>query len=547
MNPIPALVPARMANEYVYCKRLFYLEWVLGEFAHNHEVDEGSDLHRRVNTEQGSVPPATDDKPYKATSLQLSSPELGLVAKLDCVEGDGDFSSPIEFKRGSPPPPEDGVQGVWADDRIQVIIQALLLREAGYKCSTGYVWYNKIKRRVPVPITKEAVDWALAQVADLKKVAASSKLPKPLIDSAKCRRCSLVEICMPDEINTLEGRTDQPARRMVATDPAARALYVKEQGAYLGLSNGVVELRKDGKTVEKVRLLDVSEINLYGRVEASSALISTCIERNIPVMWFSMGGWFKGLASSPLSGHVDLRRRQVLASVTGSLDIAKAMIVGKISNARTLLRRNAKRNNDEAIEALTRVITRVKRCKDKQSLLGLEGIAAKEYFSAFGTMLKTEMGFTLEGRNKRPPTDPVNAMLSYLYSVLAKDLTVALMSVGFDPYQGLLHEPRFNRPALALDLMEEFRPIIADSTVIRLINTGGATPDKFIMRGDGCVMKPGMKRDLMRAYEQRLEQPVTHPVFKYTTEYRRAIKLQCRLLAGVLMEDVPEYVPFMTR
>ena len=547
MNPIPALVPARMANEYVYCKRLFYLEWVLGEFQRNHEVEEGSDLHRRVNNNRGQVPASDEGQPFKATSLQLSSPELGLVAKLDYVEGDGDFTSPIEFKRGSPPPVENGVQGVWADDRIQVIIQALLLREAGYKCATGYVWYDKIKRRVPVPITRDAIDWALAQVADLKKVAATSKLPKPLVDSAKCRRCSLVEICLPDEINTLEGRSDQPARRMVATDPAARPLYVKEQGTYLGLSNGTVELRKDGKAIEKARLLDVSEIDIFGRVEVSTSLINTCLENNIPVMWFSMGGWFKGFASSSLSGHVDLRRRQVLASVAGSLDIAKAMIVGKIANGRTLLRRNAKRNNNEAVETLTRIISRVKRCKDKQSLLGLEGMAAKEYFSAFGTMLKSDMGFSLDGRNKRPPTDPVNAMLSYLYSVLAKDFTVAVMSVGFDPYQGLLHEPRFNRPALALDLMEEFRPIIVDSTVIRLINTGVATQDKFVMRGDGCVMTPTMRRDLLRAYEQRMEQAVRHPVFKYTTEYRRAIKLQCRLLAGVLMEDIAEYVPFMTR
>ncbi|WP_336248938.1 CRISPR-associated endonuclease Cas1 [Stomatohabitans albus] len=544
MNPVPDLVPARMVSEFVYCKRSFYLEWVLGQFQENHEVAEGTALHRKVNAVKGSVPATSEEKPFKATSVQLSSPELGLVAKLDVLEGDGSFSIPIEFKRGAP---QLGDDPVWLKDKVQVLIQALLLREAGHKCSTAYVWYDKVKRRVSVPITKEAIDWALAQVADLKKVAASHKIPKPLIDSPKCRRCSLVEMCIPDETNALDGKSAQPPRRMVATDPASRALYITTQGTYIGLSNGVVELREDRVTQEKVRLLDVSEINLYGRIEVSSTLIGACLERNIPILWFSSGGWFKGYASGAMSGNVDLRRRQVLASITGALDYAKTMIAGKIANCRTLLRRNAKIDVEPTLTELTRALARVKRCKDKQSLLGVEGIAAKAYFSAFDAMLKAEMGFTLEGRNKRPPTDPVNAMLSFLYAALAKEMTVSLLSVGFDPYQGLLHEPRFNRAALALDMMEEFRPLVVDSTVVKLVNTGVATPDKFQYRGDGCIMKPGMKKDLLRAYERRLDETIIHPVFKYRTEYRRALRLQCRLLAGVMMEDIAKYVAFTTR
>ena len=545
MNPVPELIPARMVNEFVYCKRLFYLEWVLGEFQSNHEVAEGSLLHERVNNQAGAMPGPEVDEPFKATSVKLSSPELGLVAKLDVVEQDGGFTSPVEYKRGAPPFGED--RTVWEPDEIQVIIQAMLLRDAGYKCAQGYVWYAKTRQKVPVPITQQSIDWALSQIADLKKTAASELIPQPLIDSGKCRRCSLVEICLPDEYNLLNKRSHEPPRRMIATDPAARPIYATKPGSYLGLKQGQVELREEGKTQEAVRLLDVSEINIFGRVETSSALITTCMDQGIPILWFSSGNWFKGLTTGAMSGNIDLRRRQILTSISGGLDIAKEMIAGKIANCRTLLRRNAKSDNEEALTELSRALARVRRCKTKQSLLGVEGIAAKAYFSAFSTMLKDGMGFTLEGRNKRPPTDPINAMLSFLYAVLAKELTVASLSCGFDPYQGFLHEPRFNRPALALDLMEEFRPLIVDSTVIKLVNTGVATPDKFEYRGDGCIMKPGMKKELLRAYEARLDYPITHPVFKYRTEYRRALRLQCRLLASTLMEEIPGYKAFTTR
>lgn len=545
MNPVPDLIPARMVNEYVYCKRLFYYEWVLGEFQSNHEVEEGSLLHERVNTASGSMPGPEVDEPFKATAVKLSSPELGLVAKLDVVEQDGGFVCPVEYKRGSPPIGHDRL--VWEPDEIQVIIQAMLLRDAGYNCSQGYVWYARTRQKIPVSITRESIDWALAQIADLKKTAASELIPLPLIDSPKCRRCSLVEICLPDEHNMLLKRSKEPPRRMIATDPAARAIYVTKPGTYLGLKQGQVELREDGKTQESVRLLDVSEINVFGRTEISSALITTCMEQGIPILWFSGGNWFKGFTSGGLSGNIDLRRRQTLTSISGGLEIAKEMIVGKIANCRTLLRRNAKTDVEESLTELSRLATRARRCKTKQSLLGVEGLAAKEYFSAFSSMLKDGMWFTLEGRNKRPPTDPVNAMLSFLYAVLAKELTVASLSVGFDPYQGFLHEPRFNRPALALDLMEEFRPLVVDSTVVKLVNTGVATPDKFEYRGDGCIMKPGMKKELLRAYETRMDYPITHPVFKYRTEYRRALRLQCRLLAATLMDDIPSYKAFTTR
>lgn len=545
MNPVPELIPARMIHEFVFCKRCFYYEWVLGEFQSNHEVEEGSLIHDRVNTESGAMPGPDDDGPFKATAVKLSSPELGLVAKLDVVEQDGGFVCPVEYKRGAPPIGHD--RAVWEPDEIQVIIQAMLLRDAGYKCSQGYVWYAKTRQKVPVPITQEAIDWALAQIADLKKTAASELIPPPLIDSVKCRRCSLVEICLPDEYNMLHKHSSEQPRRMIATDPAARAIYATKPGSYLGLRQGQVELREEGKTVESVRLLDVSEINIMGRVEVSTGLTTACLDKGIPILWFSSGNWFKGLTSGAMGGNIDLRRKQVLTSISGGLDIAKEMIAGKIANCRTLLRRNAKCDNEEALTELTRALARVRRCKTKQSLLGVEGIAAKVYFSAFSTMLKDGMGFTLEGRNKRPPTDPVNAMLSFLYAVLAKELSVAVMSVGFDPFQGFLHELRFNRPALALDLMEEFRPLIVDSTVLKLVNTGVATPDKFEFRADGCIMKPGMKKELLRAYETRLDYPITHPVFKYRTEYRRAIRLQCRLLAATLMEDIPSYKAFTTR
>jgi CRISPR-associated protein Cas1 len=200
---------------------------------------------------------------------------------------------------------------------------------------------------------------------------------------------------------------------------------------------------------------------------------------------------------------------------------------------------------------------RAERSRSLEELLGLEGNAARLYFGSFAGMIKVEseegdvsdggFRFDFEGRNRRPPRDPVNALLSLGYSMLAKDLMIACYTVGFDPMMGFYHQPRFGRPSLALDLMEPFRPLVVDSAVLSAINTRMVTATDFIRAGDSVGLRPEGRKAFYRAYELRMDQLVTHPLFDYRVSYRRMLEIQARLLAKVLEGEIGHYPAFVTR
>jgi CRISPR-associated protein Cas1 len=224
-------------------------------------------------------------------------------------------------------------------------------------------------------------------------------------------------------------------------------------------------------------------------------------------------------------------------------------VLVKLRNQRTLIRRNAA----EPQAALARIDAAgisAKTAPDIATLRGHEGEGAAAYFSAFGSMLKPPdklAGFDFHGRNRRPPTDPVNAALSFGYSILCREWATVLATVGLDPLAGFLHQPRHGRPALALDLMEEFRPIIADSVVIGAINTGELSAGEFVTRGNACNLNDAGRRKFLQAWERRLDTLVTHPVFGYRISYRRTFEVQARLFGRYLLGEIAEYPPFVVR
>lgn len=237
------------------------------------------------------------------------------------------------------------------------------------------------------------------------------------------------------------------------------------------------------------------------------------------------------------------------------LELAKNWISAKIENCRTLLMRNHIDPPKEITNTMSRLAKSVSQVDNLESLLGFEGLAAKNYFSAFNGMLKmgkqkentSPWNFDFNGRNRRPALDPINALLSYAYSLLAKDVSITLLLIGFDPFLGFFHQPRYGRPALALDLMEEFRPIIADSVVLWSINNGVLSPMYFIQRGPSVALKPEARKRFIQAYEKRMETLITHPIFGYQISYRRVLEVQARLLARVLTGEIDAYPPFKTR
>ncbi len=550
---VPELVPARMVNEFTYCPRLFFLEWVESRFADNADTVEGTWRHKRVDTPAGRAPLPQDDGDEElkvARSLMLSSARLGVVAKCDLVEGTGEgHAVPVDTKKGKAP---DIPEGAWEPERVQLCVQGLLLREAGYTCDHGFLWFVGSRRRVRVDFDAALVARTEELLGELRRTAASDVAPPPLVDSPKCPRCSLVGLCLPDETNVLLARQDRPPRRLIPSDDAPHPLYVNEPGAYVGKDHGRIQVTKKGEKLASVPLLDVSQLCIRGNVQVSTQLLRELFAREIPVCWFTSGGWFSGMAHGLPGKHVELRRRQVITASQGGLDIARRAITSKIRNSRTLLMRNSKVRPQAAIDRLKAAADQALIAPSVATLLGVEGAAARTYFGAFESMIRDDLSgvgapFAFDNRNRRPPLDPVNCLLSYLYGLLAKELTVTAFAVGLDPYLGFYHRPRFGRPALALDLAEEFRPLIAESVTINLINNGEVRPSDFIVRAGGVTLTNDGRKKVLAAYERRLDTQVTHPVFGYTVSYRRTLEVQVRMLAAHLMGEIPEYMGFTTR
>ncbi len=543
----PELIPARMLNEYAYCARLFYLEWVDSRFEDNDDTVEGRFHHRIADQERGSAPLPPDGELIRAQSVRLASESLGLVARIDVIEGDGDSVRPIDIKRGHPP---DIPEKSWEPERIQLCAQGLLLRDAGYSCDTGILYFAGARQRVTVDFDESLMELTRARLAEARHVAELDIVPPPLVDSPKCPRCSLVGICLPDEVNSLTERRKLPPRRLIPRDRDTRPLYVQEQGARVTVDKGRLVVKKHDDVIASNRLIDVSELCLVGNVQVTTQAMRRLFSRELPVTYFTYGGWFSGIAHGLPAKNVQLRRRQVALAGQGGLDIATRMVAGKIANSRTLLRRNSRTDVRTTIQRLGRLRHAAEEAQSTAGLRGIEGAAARSYYQAFHTMIRddqTRIEFAFDGRNRRPPTDRVNALLSLVYSLLVKDLTVTTFRIGFDPYLGFYHRPRFGRPALALDLAEEFRSIVADSVVIQVINNGEVGPSDFVTRAGGVALTKDGRRAVIRAYERRLEAELTHPWFGYKATYRRLMELQGRLLAAYVVGEVPEYAALTTR
>jgi CRISP-associated protein Cas1 len=545
--PLPELVPARMLNEYVYCPRLFFLEWVDSLWAGNADVAEGLRRRRRVDSGGGAAPLPTEGVLIAARSVELTSERLGITAELDLIEGTTDGVIPVDTKKGRPN--HDGA--AWEADAVQVCAQVLLLRDSGYDCPHGEVFYAETRQRVVVVPTEELIARTLAVVEQARAVASQMRPPPPLQASPKCPRCSLVGICLPDETNVLSGRRQRPARRLIAADPDARPLYVTEPGSVVCQDGGRLVVSKHRQELASIRLIDVLHVNAYGNVQVTAQAMRTLIDRDIDVFHFSYGGWLLGLTTGLPAKNVMLRIRQATAAARGNLDAPRRMVAGKIRNCRVLLRRNGDDTTSATVAQLGELAASAESAKSAATLLGIEGVAARLYFQAFPgltTRAKDLPGPQFSGlRNRRPPTDAVNCLLSFCYGLLVKDLLAACLAVGFDPYIGLFHRPRFGRPALALDLAEEFRPLLADSVSITLVNNREIAASDFLVRAGAVTMTADGRKTVIRAWERRLSTQVRHPLFGYSVSYRRAIELQARILAASLTGELPCYEPLVTR
>ena len=562
LPPGAPLLPARMVNEYVYCPRLAYLEWVQGEWADSADTVEGRYVHRRVDKRRGNPPDAAagasdgDEPPERihVCSLELSSDALGLIARLDLAEFEGRRAVPVDTKRGKRP---HVARGAYDPERVQLCAQALLLEEHGYDAPEGVLYFAASRERVKVEFDAELREATRQAAAGLRLVASGGQIPPPLENSPKCPRCSLAAICLPDELHYLRTH-ETPPRPLAVGQAPALPMYVQARGAKVAKKGEMLEVSIDDEKVAGARLIDVSQLVLQGGVYLTGPALHELMAREVPVTWLSHGGWFLGHTVGLGHKNVELRSAQYRASFDARhcLQLARDIVAAKIRNQRTLLRRNWKRGEcpDALLSAFRQDIDAAERAHDLPRLLGAEGNAAARYFRHFGEMLSLpdegaadEWPFDFERRTRRPPADPVNALLSYAYALLTRSVAVTLTAVGFDAYRGFYHQSRYGRPALALDVMEPLRPLVADSAVLMAINNGEVGAGDFVRAGGAVNLNERGRRAFIAAFERRMSQEITHPIFGYAAQYRQIVEIQCRLLGRHLQGEIERYPNFTTR
>lgn len=549
------LVPARMVNEYQYCPRLAYLEWVQGEWADSADTVEGRYAHRRVNRDGGTLPaPGNGTEKLQARSITLSSERLGLIARMDLIESKLGRVTPVDYKRGKRPHVKGGA---YDPERVQLCAQGLLLREHGYRCDDGVLYFVASRERVRVAFDADLITATRRALEGIREMARGT-IPAPLDDSPKCPRCSLVSICLPDEINHLAvtKHSETGLRPIAVPGTDALPLYVQTRGAKVAKSGETLVVSVNDEKVATARLADTSQVVLMGAIYVTTPCLQELMWRGIPVTWHSYGGWFYGHTIGNGHKNVELRTAQYRASFDRAvcLRFAQGIVSAKIANCRTLLRRNWKHpevDRDVMID-LKEDARHVRRVRSLDVLLGVEGTAAARYFRRFSAMISENgqaqaLAFDFEKRNRRPPTDPINALLSFAYALLTRAWTVTLTAIGFDAFRGLYHQPRYGRPALALDLMEPFRPLIADSVVLQTVNNGEIRYDDFRAVAGSVALGPAGRRRFIAAFERRLSHEVRHPLFGYRVSYRRLMEMQARLLGRFLLGEIPAYPNFTTR
>lgn len=568
-----SLWPARNVAEYAYCPRLFYFMEVEGIFLPSADTEKGLAVHRRVD--RPSAEPSAEeetpdaDKPKSVRKLTLTRKTLGLTATLDIAEISGKVAVPVEYRKGRPkrtalaPPPDDPGEAeepplsrpeAWPTDRVQVGLQAILLKESGYEVPKAVIYYAAEKLRMDI-VVDQALESEALSVLDAAKQCAGGQRPLPLVNDARCVRCSLQPICLPDEVN--QQRAVEPSEEITPRKiwpPRDDGIHVvaQLQGVKVGVKGMAMTVTdKDGQLLKDVPLANVESLSLLGSVQISTQAVHALADKGIPIAYLSAAGRLVAMVDPLDSVSADIRRAQVKSLETDEfrVELSRALISAKIMNQRTLLMRNHSALPDNVATDLVKEAERAKVAASVDSVRGHEGQAAAIYFQHFAGMFKGPLAaeFDVNGRQRRPPPDPINACISFAYSMLTHECVAALRLARLEPSIGAYHVSRPGRPALALDLMEPFRPIIADSIAVAAFNRGELTEGHFQRTAAGCALTDAGRRAFFNAYGRRMDVEVTHPVFEYRLSYRRMLVLHARMIAAWLLGEVPSLAFLTTR
>ena len=489
------------------------------------QMQAGTKAHRRSDSTEASRPGRGEHR-----AVDIRSEALGLSGRCDVLEGfPGGTLTIVEYKAT----PVRRRPEVTDANRIQLALQRLCLEEMGERVGGTEIYFTGHRRRVEVELTDADRQRAMEALDRTRKIVSASTAPSALVDDPRCRWCSHASVCLPDE------RTEETARpRILAPQPDAQVVHLSTPGARASLKAGRIEVRKGEERLLSIPLERVLSLVVHGNVDVSSALLRELCWRDRRVIWCSWSGRVIGWSTGTDAPNGLQRVRQHVASAEGRLDIAQAMIAAKIANQATLLRRNGDRA--DLVADLRRLQKRAENTPSLDDLLGIEGEAARAYFAGLPTMWK-------EQQRLSPSSGGADAIGVPLLTRLILPLITpmrcfwATAACGLDPHAGFIHSSSRNKPALALDLMEEFRAPVADSVVVRAFRNGELSEKDFCGVFGTCRLSDRGRKQLIAGFERRVETTFRHPLFGYDVTWRRAIEVQARLVLGVIDGTQPTY------
>lgn len=530
-SPTDELLTLRVSalHALAYCPRLFYLEEVEELYTQDAAVFAGRRLH--VELEE------SEDGEWQ--DLYLEDEGLGLRGRVDALRTRDGQLIPYEHKRGRCQRGEKQEPLAWESDRLQVLAYCCLIEAAqGLAVAEGRIRYHADNVLVKVPVDaagREQVRQAIARARELRR---SSWRP-PVTDNERlCGRCSLAPVCLPEEARLAHDREWQPVRLFPADDER-QVLHALEPGMRVGRTGEQLKLTQRDGAAEKLPARQIGQVVLHSFAQISTQALHFCAGQEIGVHFISGGGRYVGSLDTR-SGSIQRRVGQyrALAEPEFCLRLAQRLVLCRGRGQRQLLMRSRRKQKQSAelaaaIQQMKAVLKLVERADSLASLLGIEGQLAALYFGALGQTLAADLPLELQfsGRNRRPPKDRVNALLSFGYALLLKDVANALLTVGLEPALGFYHQPRSQAPPLALDLMEIFRVPLVDLPVIGSLNRGQwDVQADFAVRGEQVWLSDLGRRKFIGLYEQRKAESWKHPVMGYSLTYRRLLELEVRLL-----------------
>jgi len=525
------LIRVAALHALAYCERLFYLEEVEEIRLADASVYAGRTLHEELRQ--------TEEEKGEWTSRMLSSSNLGLVGKVDCLRRRNGQLIPYEHKRGRPRR-EDDVAKAWPSDALQVSAYGMLLEdETGEVVEEGRVRYHAENVTVRVPLDDKARNRVHDAITRARTLRAATTRPPVTDNDRRCIRCSLAPVCLPEEERLLKDPDWEPVR-LFPPDLEVKTIHVTEPGARISRSGDRLKIETRESKPRLFPIREIGSVVLHGYPQMTTQALHLCARNGIGVHWLSAGHYYvTSIASSSGAVQRRLRQYQALSNPGVCLRLARRVVNAKIlASLRYVLR--ATRGRPEARKSVENAIRTLRQCLKEtpsaegiDALRGHEGLAARAYFETMDALLHDTVPdvFRPQGRSRRPPRDRFNALLSYGYSLLYQAVMQAIMSVGLEPALGFYHTPRSSAYPLALDLMELFRLIVWDIPVIGSINRHqwNEEEDYDVTEGRVWLSNTGRKKAIS-LFERRLQETWKHPVVRYSLSYARLMELEARLL-----------------